>query len=194
MIPNLKGNAVSKKPVIRSQDLDSAELAWFAPICNDDFRHLGVFDDQLKSTFKHASSAVLEAEKQGFGNILCPSSYQVGQDTLAFGSALAPMIQKIQLLLAIRCGEVHPPMLARAISTLDHILKGRLTINIISSDLPGEVLDSDRRYRRSAELLEILHQSFLLLELRLLYLIKVLHLFACNATFLCYGLRENFLE
>ena len=50
-------------------------------------------------------------------------------------------------------------MLARAISTLDHILKGRLTINVISSDLPGETLESNARYRRS-EVLEILHQAF----------------------------------
>ena len=155
-----KGNLLSKDPIIRSQDLDAAEVSWFAPICNDDFRHMGIFDDELKSTFEHASKAVIEAESYGFRNVLCPSSYQVGQDTVAFGAALAPMIQKIQLLLAIRCGEVHPPMLARAISTLDHILKGRLTINVISSDLPGETLESYARYRRSAEVLEILHQAF----------------------------------
>lgn len=146
--------------IIRSKDLKASEVSWFAPICNDDFRHMGVFDDDLKSTYRHASEAVLEAEKQGFRNILCPSSYQVGQDTMAFGAALAPQLTKMQLLLAIRCAEVHPPMLARAIATLDHILRGRLTINVISSDLPGEILDSDARYRRSAEVLEILHQAF----------------------------------
>ena len=147
-------------PIIRSSDLDSVEVSWFAPICNDDFRHMGVFDDDLKSTFEHASNAVLDAESYGFRNVLCPSSYQVGQDTLAFGAALAPMLKEMQLLLAIRCGEVHPPMLARAIATLDHILRGRLTINVISSDLPGESLESNARYRRSAEVLEILHQAF----------------------------------
>ena len=145
---------------IRSKDLNASEVSWFAPICNDDFRHMGVFDDDLKSNYKNASVAVLEAEKQGFRNILCPSSYQVGQDTLSFGAALAPQLTKMQLLLAIRCAEVHPPMLARAISTLDHMLEGRLTINVISSDLPGETLNSEARYRRSAEVLEILHQAF----------------------------------
>lgn len=149
-----------KAPLIRSDSLDASEISWFAPICNDDFRFMGVFDDDLKSTFAHASQAVLDAEAFGFRNILCPSSYQVGQDTLAFGSALAPMLKDMQLLLAIRCGEVHPPMLARAISTLDHILRGRLTINVISSDLPGEILESNARYRRSAEVLEILYQAF----------------------------------
>ena len=51
-------------------------------------------------------------------------------------------------------------MLARSISTLDHMLKGRLTINIISSDLPGNELDSSERYARSREVIEILKQAW----------------------------------
>jgi len=51
-------------------------------------------------------------------------------------------------------------MLARTISTIDHILKGRLTINIISSNLPGENLDSAARYQRSREVIEILKQAW----------------------------------
>ncbi|MEM1217203.1 MAG: LLM class flavin-dependent oxidoreductase, partial [Bacteroidota bacterium] len=61
---------------------------------------------------------------------------------------------------AIRCGEVHPPMLARALATLDHILRGRLTINIISSNMPGEQLESAARYQRSREVIEILKQCW----------------------------------
>ena len=49
----------------------------------------------------------------------------------------------------IRCGEMQPIMLARTIATLDHMLKGRLTVNVISSDFPGEVADSTFRYKRS---------------------------------------------
>ena len=95
-----------------------------------------------------------------YRNILCPSSYQVGQDTLTFASAVAPLTSNINILAAIRCGEVHPPMLGRAIATLDHILKGRLTINIISSNLPGTDLDSVSRYQRSREVIEILKQGW----------------------------------
>jgi alkanesulfonate monooxygenase len=51
-------------------------------------------------------------------------------------------------------------MLGRAIATLDHILKGRLTINIISSNLPGESLESAARYQRSREVIEILKQGW----------------------------------
>ena len=93
-------------------------------------------------------------------NVLCPSSYQVGQDTLAFVAGMAPLTEQINLLAAIRCGEVHPPMLARSIATLDHMLQGRLTINIISSDLPGDQLESNERYARSREVIEILKQAW----------------------------------
>ena len=115
---------------------------------------------QYKSTWKNTSDILLTADKHGYRNILCPSSYQVGQDTLTFASAVAPLTEQINLLTAIRCGEVHPPMLARAIATLDHILKGRLTINIISSNLPGEDLSSEARYQRSREVIQILKQAW----------------------------------
>ncbi|MCA9836601.1 MAG: LLM class flavin-dependent oxidoreductase [Trueperaceae bacterium] len=145
---------------IRSPHLDGAEVSWFAPLCSDDYEFLGVPDERLKSSFAHCSNILLAAEKQGFRNILCPSSYQVGQDTLTFAAGVAPMTQKINLLTAIRCGEVNPAMLARAIASLDHMLKGRLTVNIISSDLPGESLDSAARYRRSGEVIEIFKQAW----------------------------------
>ena len=50
---------------------------------------------------------------------------------------MSSQTEKINFLVAIRCGELHPPMLARTIASLDHMLKGRLTVNIISSNLPG---------------------------------------------------------
>jgi alkanesulfonate monooxygenase len=145
---------------IRSPHLTGAEVAWFAPICSDDYEYLGVPDNRLKSTFAHTSNILLTADRLGYRNILCPSSYQVGQDTLTFASAVAPQTQNINLLVAVRCGELHPPMLARTIATLDHILEGRLTINIISSEMPGEALESAPRYQRSREVIEILKQAW----------------------------------
>jgi alkanesulfonate monooxygenase len=103
---------------------------------------------------------VKTAEEQGFRNILCPSSYQVGQDTLSFVAGCAPITSKINMLAAVRCGEMQPIMLARTIATLDHMLEGRLTVNIISSDFPGEVADSSYRYQRSREVVEILKQAW----------------------------------
>ena len=145
---------------IRSSQLNGAEVAWFAPICNGDDEYLSKHDPKYKSTWENSSEVLLTADRLGFRNILCPSSYQVGQDTMTFASAVAPQTTDINLLTAIRCGEVHPPMLGRAIATLDHILKGRLTINIISSNLPGESLSSEDRYQRSREVIEILKQGW----------------------------------
>ncbi|MGB7340317.1 MAG: LLM class flavin-dependent oxidoreductase [Phototrophicaceae bacterium] len=145
---------------IRSPHLTGAEVSWFAPLCSDDYRYLGVPDNSLKSTFEHTSNILLTAEKNGFRNILCPNSYQVGQDTMSFAAGVAPMTDLINLLVAVRCGEYHPPMLARYIASLDHMLKGRLTINIISSNMPGEQLDSAGRYQRSREVIEILKQAW----------------------------------
>ncbi len=145
---------------ITSPDLDAAEVSWFAALCSDDYQFLGVPDGDLRSSWEHCSGIVKEAEAQGFRNILCPSSYQVGQDTLSFVAGCAPITEKINLLAAVRCGEMQPIMLARTIATLDHMLKGRLTVNIISSDFPGEKADSAFRYQRSREVVEILKQAW----------------------------------
>ncbi|NKI30390.1 LLM class flavin-dependent oxidoreductase [Croceivirga thetidis] len=145
---------------IRSKDLDGAEISWFAPICDGDDRYLGERDPNFKSNWKNTSDILLTADELGYRNILCPSSYQVGQDTLPFVSAVAPLTKNINLLAAIRCGEIHPPMLARTLATIDHILEGRLTVNIISSNLPGEELSSEDRYQRSREVIEVLKQAW----------------------------------
>jgi alkanesulfonate monooxygenase len=145
---------------IRSEDLDAAEVSWFSALCSDDYRFLGVPDGSLRSSWEHCSAIVRKAEALGFRNILCPSSYQVGQDTLSFVAGCAPLTSDINFLAAIRCGEMQPIMLARTVATLDHMLKGRLTLNIISSDFPGEVADSAYRYRRSHEVVQILRQAW----------------------------------
>ena len=145
---------------ITSTGLDAVEVSWFSALCSDDFQYLGVPDGTLRSSWAHCSNIVKKAEAQGFRNILCPSSYQVGQDTLSFVAGCAPITEKINLLAAVRCGEMQPIMLARTIATLDHMLEGRLTVNIISSDFPGEKADSAFRYQRSREVVEILKQAW----------------------------------
>lgn len=145
---------------ITSPNLKQSEISWFSALCSDDYQFLGVPDGDLRSSWKHCSDIVKTAEAQGFRNILCPSSYQVGQDTLSFVAGCAPITKDINLLAAVRCGEMQPIMLARTIATLDHMLEGRLTVNIISSDFPGQKEDSNYRYQRSREVVEILKQAW----------------------------------
>ncbi|SEN45642.1 LLM class flavin-dependent oxidoreductase [Palleronia pelagia] len=145
---------------ITSADLDAVEVSWFSALCSDDYQFLGVPDGALRSSWAHCSSILKEAEAQGFRNILCPSSYQVGQDTLSFVAGGAAITDRINMLAAIRCGEMQPIMLARTVATLDHMLEGRLTLNVISSDFPGEKAESAYRYQRSREVVEILKQAW----------------------------------
>lgn len=132
------------------------EVSWFSALCDDDYEFLGVPDPALASSWDHCRNIVLTAEKGGFDNILLPSGYQLGLDTTAFAGAIAAVTRRIRLLMAVRVGESWPPQLARQIASLDQITGGRLNINIISSDLPGETLPSAPRYARTVEAMHIL--------------------------------------
>ena len=132
------------------------EVSWFSALCDDDYEFLGVADPALQSSWDHCRDIVLGAETAGFDNILLPSGYQLGIDTLAFAAGVAPLLKRMRLLAAIRVGEMWPPQLARQLATIDRMLGGRLTVNIISSDMPGETLSSAPRYRRTVEVMHLL--------------------------------------
>ena len=144
---------------IRTQER-VAEISWFNDIIGGDTEYLGVLDNSRRSNFDHCSEITKKAEELGFSNILYPTAFTVGQDVLTFASGMARQTDKITFLTAIRTGEFYPPMLARALSSLDHMLQGRLILNIINSDLPGTREDADFRYKRCAETIEILKQAW----------------------------------
>ncbi len=132
------------------------EYAWFAALCDDDYEFLGVPDASLQSSWAHCRDIVLRAERNGFDNILLPSGYSLGIDATAFAAAIATETNRIKLLLAVRFGELVVPQLARQIATIQQIAGGRLVINAISSDVPGETLSSEARYRRTTESIAVL--------------------------------------
>lgn len=138
-------------------DRTPVEMAWFSALCDDDYEFLGVRDDQLVSSWEHCRNLVLTAERLGFDNVLLPSGYALGIDGTVFASAMSQLIS-MRMLLAVRCGELVVPQLARQLATLDEMTGGRLAINIISSDLPGEQMDSEPRYRRSTETMYALRE------------------------------------
>ena len=137
-------------------DSTPVEVAWFAALCDDDYEFLGVADPLLASSWEHCREITLAADRHGFDNILLPSGYTLGIDSTAFAAAVAPLTKQIQLLLAVRMGEMWLPQLARQLATIDRMLEGRLTINIISSDIPGQALDSEPRYQRTLEWMQVL--------------------------------------
>lgn len=141
---------------MNASDKQPCEISWFAALCDDDYEQLGIVDPNLQSSWDHCRRIVQQAEVSGFDNILLPSGYALGIDTIAFAGGVAACTSRIRLLVAIRCGEMWTPQSARQMATLDHMLGGRLTINIISSEMPGEVLDGSARYRRTGEVMSVL--------------------------------------
>ena len=132
------------------------EISWFGALCDDDYEFLGVPEDRLKSSWPHCSSIVTNADRLGFDNVLLPSGYDLGMDTTSFAAAIATHTENIQLLVAVRMGEMWLPQLARQLATIDQMAGGRLTINIISSDIPGAPLESEPRYQRTREWMHVL--------------------------------------
>jgi len=129
----------------------SVEVSWFGALCDDDYEFLGQPDPALASSWPHCRDIVLTADRAGYDNVLLPSGYALGIDSTAFAAAIATHTEHINLLLAVRMGEMWIPQLARQLATIDQMSGGRLTINIISSDIPGEELASAPRYQRTRE-------------------------------------------
>jgi alkanesulfonate monooxygenase len=138
--------------------LKPVEISWFSALCDDDYEFLGVSEPALQSSWEHCRNIVLAAEEAGYDNILLPNGYGLGIDTASFAAAIATQVRRIKLLMAVRVGELWPPQLARQIATINQILGGRLNVNIISSDMPGEVLDGPSRYERTLEVITLLRQ------------------------------------
>jgi len=134
------------------------EVSWFGALCDDDYEFLGVAEPALQSSWEHCRAIALGAEQAGYDNLLLPSGYAMGIDSIAFAAGIAPLLRRMQLLVAVRMGEMWPPQLARQLATIDQMLGGRLTVNIISSDLPGQALESASRYRRTLEYMHVLRE------------------------------------
>ena len=92
------------------------EIAWFSALCDDDYEYLGVPDPSLRSSWAHCRDIVTTAEANGFDNVLLPSGYSLGIDGVPFAGGIAAITERIKLLLAVRCGEMWPPQLARQLA------------------------------------------------------------------------------
>ncbi|MGJ7922051.1 dimethylsulfone monooxygenase SfnG [Neobacillus sp. LXY-4] len=109
------------------------------------------------------------AEEIGFDYVLLQTRFLASYgaenqlEAAALASALAASTKKINIITAVLPGFWHPGVMAKIISTIDHISNGRASINIVSGWFKGEFngygepwLDHDERYRRSEEFIEVL--------------------------------------
>ncbi|MFB9328668.1 dimethylsulfone monooxygenase SfnG [Paenibacillus aurantiacus] len=112
-----------------------------------------------------------QAEEAGFDFALLQTRFiaSYGADNqleaVALASALATVTSKLKLIAAVLPGLWHPGTIAKAISTIDQISRGRAAVNIVSGWFKGEFhgfgepwLDHNERYRRSEEFIRVLRQ------------------------------------
>lgn len=104
-------------------------------------------------------------EAAGFDSVLI-GYFSDAPDGFMVGAHAAAVTQHLRFLLAHRPGFVAPTLAARKLATLDQLTNGRLAVHIISggSDADqardGDHIDHAARYRRSAEYIQLLRQTW----------------------------------
>ncbi|WP_040796278.1 LLM class flavin-dependent oxidoreductase [Nocardia higoensis] len=104
-------------------------------------------------------------EEAGFDYTLVPYG---SKSFSAFGvaDALSQLTSRIKLVVALRPNIIHPVAAAQALSTLDHLSRGRAVVHIISGGTDaeqarqGDYLSKSERYARSGEFIEILRRAW----------------------------------
>ncbi|MEO5898616.1 MAG: LLM class flavin-dependent oxidoreductase [Ilumatobacteraceae bacterium] len=104
-------------------------------------------------------------EDGGFDRVLI-GYFTNSADGFMVGAHVAAVTERLGLLLAHRPGFVAPTLAARKLATLDLVSRGRAAVHIISGGADsdqardGDYVDHDARYRRSAEYVRILRETW----------------------------------
>ncbi|WP_127530927.1 dimethylsulfone monooxygenase SfnG [Paenibacillus kobensis] len=109
------------------------------------------------------------AEQYGFEHVLLPTRFVASSDSeeqwesLTIAAALAVKTSKLELITAVASGLWPPAIVAKMLTTIDHLSGGRAAINVVSGWLKDEYialgehwLDHEERYRRSEEFIRVL--------------------------------------
>lgn len=130
-----------------------------------------VTDEGMSTDWSYVRQVAVESERAGFdlsliaelnlNDIKGPQAPSLDAWTLA--PAIAAVTQHLELMLAVRPNYHAPALTAKAISTLDTIAPGRVSLNVVSSWWAEEARQygmpfdqHDARYARSEEWLEVL--------------------------------------
>ena len=137
----------------------SPEIFWFLPTSGDT-RYLGTSDFGRAPTNAYMRQIAVTAEHLGYDGLLIPTGSSC-LDPWVTAASLAPITQRIKLLVALRTSLGAPVSTARQAATLDQALGGRLLLNVVPGGDAAELaadgifLDHDARYAHAAEFLTI---------------------------------------
>jgi alkanesulfonate monooxygenase len=137
----------------------SLDIFWFLPTSGDT-RYLGKSKAGRPVTTQYLRQVAVAADNLGYDGILIPTGSGC-EDPWITASTLAPVTQRLKLLVAVRTALTLPAAAARMAASLDRASGGRLLINVVpggdAAELAGDgiFLDHDQRYEEAGEFLKI---------------------------------------
>jgi alkanesulfonate monooxygenase len=127
-----------------SEELRPLEFGWYLPTHGDTIA-FNVAGAEIAPSLELFERVVDAAEGAGFEYLLIPVGVGCWEAYMA-GAYMAARSKTIKPLIAARPGFVNPVMLAKMISTLDHLSKGRVSVNLIAGQSDDDVLAEGVRY------------------------------------------------
>ena len=130
-----------------------------------------VENEQMDATWDYVRRLTLRAEELGYSltliaelNLNDIKGLQAPSlDAWSTAAALAAVTKELELMVAVRPTFHNPALLAKQAANIDHISKGRLTLNVVSSWWADEATkygitfdQHDDRYSRTSEWLDVL--------------------------------------
>ncbi|WP_336785255.1 dimethylsulfone monooxygenase SfnG [Paenibacillus sp. MMO-177] len=150
--------------------MSAIEFGYWAPL-EDGGLLATKLPQQTSSSFEANIRYAEQAERTGFDHMLLPTRFVASSDSenqwesLTFAAALAVKTRKLGLIVAVASGLIPPAIVAKMLTTIDHLSGGRAAINVVSGWLKDEYialgqpwLDHDERYRRSEEFIRVLRE------------------------------------
>ena len=131
-----------------------------------------VEDEQMESSWEYVSRLARRAEEIGYDLTLIAELNlndikgveAPSLDAWSTTAALAAVTKKLELMVAVRPTFHNPALLAKQAANIDHISKGRLTLNVVSSWWADEATkygiqfdQHDDRYARTSEWLDVVN-------------------------------------
>ncbi|HTZ89239.1 MAG TPA: LLM class flavin-dependent oxidoreductase [Alloacidobacterium sp.] len=129
-----------------------------------------VEDEEMEPTWDYVCHLTQRAEEIGYSLSLIAELNlndikgvdAPSLDAWSTAAALAAVTQKLELMVAVRPTFHNPALLAKQAANIDHISKGRLTLNVVSSWWADEATkygipfdEHDDRYARTSEWLDV---------------------------------------
>jgi FMNH2-dependent dimethyl sulfone monooxygenase len=127
-------------------------------------------DEQMETSWDYASRLTRRAEQIGFDLTLIAELNlndikgveAPSLDAWSTAAALAAVTERLELMVAVRPTFHNPALLAKQAANIDHIAKGRLSLNVVSSWWRDEATkygipfdEHDDRYARTSEWLDV---------------------------------------